>query len=76
MNAFEDMTLVVTGKLATMTRDDAESVVRKHGGKAASSVTKSTTYLVVGEKPGSKLDKANSLGVPVLSESEFLAMAV
>ena len=76
MNAFEDMTFVVTGKLATMTRDDAESVVRQHGGKAASSVTKSTTYLVVGEKPGSKLDKANSLGVPVLSESEFLAMAV
>ena len=74
MKVFEDMTFVVTGKLATMTRTDAEAVVRQHGGKAASSVTKSTTYLVVGEKPGSKLDKANSLGVPTLSESEFLEM--
>ena len=76
MGPFENMTFVVTGKLATMTRDDAESVVRKHGGKAASSVTKSTTYLVVGDKPGSKLNKATQMGVPVLSESEFLEMAV
>ena len=76
MNAFEDMTFVVTGKLATMTRNDAEDVVRQHGGKVASSVTKNTTYLVVGDKPGSKLSKANSLGVPTMSESEFLEMAV
>ena len=75
MNSFEDMTVVVTGKLATMTRTDAESVVRQHGGKVVSSVTKGTTYLIVGEKPGSNLSKANSLGVPVLNESEFLEMS-
>ena len=72
MGPLADMTFVVTGKLVTMTRNDAEDMVRQNGGKVSSSVSKSTNYLVVGEKPGSKLNKATQMGVPVLSEGEFL----
>ena len=72
--SLEGKTIVVTGKLDTMDRRDAEAMVREHGGKAGSSITKGTDYLVVGEKPGSKLAKAEQLGVPVLSELEFIAM--
>ena len=65
---------VITGKLASSTRSEAEAKVKALGGTAGSSVTKKTTYLVVGEDPGSKLDKARSLGVTVLTEEEFLKM--
>jgi DNA ligase (NAD+) len=64
-------TLVVTGTLEKYTRDEIHALIAKHGGRAASSVSKATDYLVAGEKAGSKLDKARKLGVTVLSEAEF-----
>jgi DNA ligase (NAD+) len=65
---------VITGKLASSTRSEAEARVKALGGMAGSSVTKKTSYVVVGEDPGSKLDKARSLGITVLTEEEFLKM--
>ena len=62
---------VVTGTLSKYGREEIEELIRQLGGKAASSVSKSTTYLVAGAKAGSKLEKARSLGVPVLTEDEF-----
>ena len=73
-NKLEGMTIVVTGKLEGMTRGDAESMIREFGGRPSSSVTKGTKYLVVGEKPGSKLTKANQLGVQVLTQEELMEM--
>ncbi|NUQ64684.1 MAG: NAD-dependent DNA ligase LigA [Pirellulales bacterium] len=64
-------TLVVTGTLQRHTRDEIEELIARHGGRAASSVSKNTDYLVAGEKAGSKLAKAQELGVPVISEDEF-----
>ncbi|MEM9185441.1 MAG: NAD-dependent DNA ligase LigA [Planctomycetota bacterium] len=69
--ALSGKTLVVTGTLAGYSRDAIQDLIRQHGGKASSSVSKSTDYLVAGEKAGSKLAKANSLGVAVLSEADF-----
>ncbi|MFP3974754.1 MAG: BRCT domain-containing protein, partial [Dehalococcoidia bacterium] len=66
--------IVITGRLETFTREQAEEKVKDLGGKAGSSVTKKTTYLVAGADPGSKLDKAQSLGTRVLSEEEFLRL--
>ena len=54
-----------------MTRDEAQKLVQNHGGRATSSVTKKTSYVVVGKDPGSKHDKAITLGVEVLTEEEF-----
>ena len=70
----EGKTVVVTGTLETLSRDEAKELIRTHGGKAAGSVSKNTDYVVAGEKAGSKLTKAQDLGVPVLSEQEFLQM--
>ena len=70
--AFEGMTVVVTGTLASMSRAEAEEAVRQAGGKAASSVSKKTSLVVYGEAAGSKLTKAQALGVPVADEAEFL----
>jgi DNA ligase (NAD+) len=64
-------TLVVTGTLSKYGREEIEELIREHGGKAAGSVSKATSYLIAGDKAGSKLDKARSLGVPVLTEAEF-----
>ncbi|RMG03259.1 MAG: NAD-dependent DNA ligase LigA, partial [Planctomycetota bacterium] len=63
--------VVVTGKLSRYTRDEIEALIEKHGGRAASSVSKKTDYVVAGEKAGSKLTKAQQLGVPVLNEDQF-----
>ena len=71
---FAGMTFVLTGTLPTMTRDEATAIIKKYGGKASGSVSKKTTYVLAGEEAGSKLTKAQSLGVPVISEEEFLAM--
>ncbi len=69
-------TLVVTGTLPGFSREDAEAAIRAAGGHAASSVSARTDYLVAGEKAGSKLAKAESLGVPVLDEDAFRALLV
>lgn len=70
----QGQTLVVTGTLTRFTRDEIHELIVQHGGKTASSVSAKTNFLVAGEKAGSKLAKAEKLGVPVLSESEFLSM--
>lgn len=64
-------TLVITGTLNTMTRSKAEELIKSYGGRATSSISKSTDYLVVGDEPGSKLKKAQELGVKTLTEEEF-----
>jgi NAD-dependent DNA ligase len=71
---FKDQTWVFTGALTLFTREQAESLIEKGGGTAVGSVSKKTDFLVVGERAGSKLEKARSLGVPVLTESEFKAI--
>ena len=67
-------TLVVTGTLESLSRNEAEALIVKNGGKASSSVSKKTAYVVAGAAAGSKLTKAQTLGIPVLTEAEFLAM--
>ncbi len=64
-------TIVVTGTLASFGRSEVEEVIRDHGGKAASSVSKNTDYLLSGSEPGSKLEKAQAIGVRIINEEEF-----
>ena len=71
---FAGMTFVLTGALSTFTRDEASAIIESYGGKASGSVSKKTSYVVAGENAGSKLTKAQSLGIPVLNEEEFAAM--
>lgn len=71
---FAGMTFVLTGALSKFTRDEASAIIESYGGKASGSVSKKTSYVVAGENAGSKLTKAQSLGIPVLSEEEFAAM--
>ncbi len=71
---FAGMTFVLTGALTKFTRDEATEMIERFGGKAAGSVSKKTTYVVVGENAGSKERKARELGVPILSEDQFLEM--
>ena len=68
------MTFVLTGTLPTYSRDDAKKMIEDAGGKVSGSVSKKTSYVVAGEDAGSKLDKARSLGVKVISERELMAM--
>ena len=71
---FAGMTFVLTGALTKFTRDQATEKIELFGGKASGSVSKKTTYVVVGENAGSKERKARELGIPILSEDDFLAM--
>ena len=70
-NALEGKIVVVTGTLTKWSRDEINELITRHGGHAASSVSKNTDFVVAGEKAGSKLDKARQLGVTVLTEEEF-----
>ena len=72
---FEGMTFVLTGTLPTLSRDEATAIIERHGGKASSSVSAKTTYVVAGDKAGSKLAKAQKLGVSVIDEDTLLEMA-
>ncbi len=67
-------TFVITGTLPTLSRDEAKALIERQGGKVTDSVSKKTSYLVLGESPGSKLAKAQSLGVPVLDEAALLKL--
>ena len=69
---FTGMSIVVTGTLPTLSRNDAEECIRQNGGTAASSVSEKTAFVVAGEKAGSKLTKAESLGIEIIDEAEFL----
>ena len=69
---FKGMTFVLTGKLPTLSRDDATKIIEDLGGNVSSSVSKKTTYVLLGEAAGSKLDKARNLGIQTISEEEFL----
>ena len=71
---FAGMTFVLTGALSKFTRDEATEKIERFGGKAAGSVSKKTTYVIVGENAGSKEKKARELGIPILSEDDFLKM--
>jgi len=74
-DTFRGKSFVFTGALQTMTRGDAEATVKRLGGRAASSVSKQTDYVVAGDSAGSKLEKAKALGVTVLTEEEFQKLA-
>lgn len=71
---FAGQTFVLTGALQSFTRDEAGSIIMKHGGSVSSSVSKKTSWVLAGEDAGSKLTKAQSLGIPVISEDRFLEM--
>jgi len=73
---FAGKTLVVTGTLSRYSRDEIERLIEQQGGRASSSVSKKTDYLVAGESAGSKREKAQSLGVKILTEQEFQGMVM
>jgi len=68
------LTFVVTGSLKNFSREEVKDYIQNHGGKVSESVSRNTNYLVVGENPGSKLDKARALGVPIITEEQLIAM--
>lgn len=71
---FENMTFVLTGTLPTLKRSEAKELIERFGGKASGSVSKKTTYVLAGEEAGSKLDKAQQLGIEIITEDQFLDM--
>jgi DNA ligase (NAD+) len=72
---FAGKTFVVTGTLQGFTREEIKAFIERLGGKVTDSVSKKTDYVLVGENPGSKLEKARALNIPILDEASFLAMA-
>ena len=75
LQTLNGLTFVITGTLPTWSREEAKAFIEQHGGKVVDSVSKKTSYLVVGEKAGSKLDKAQVLGVAVLDEAGLKQLA-
>jgi DNA ligase (NAD+) len=73
-NRFEGMTFVLTGSLPTLSRIEASDIIENYGGKVSGSVSKKTTYLLAGEEAGSKLTKAEELGISIINEEEFKEM--
>ena len=73
-NRLEGQTFVLTGTLPTLKRNEAKEMIEAQGGKVSSSVSKKTSYVVAGEEAGSKLEKANELGITVLTEAQLLEM--
>ena len=73
-SALSGLTIVVTGTLPTLSRQEAEALITRNGGKASGSVSKKTSYVLAGEAAGSKLTKAQALGIPILDENTFRAM--
>jgi DNA ligase (NAD+) len=71
---FSGKTFVLTGTLPTMTRDEATQIIQMYGGKVSGSVSKKTSYVLAGEDAGSKLTKAQNLGVQILNEEDFKKM--
>ena len=71
---FSGMTFVVTGTLPTLSRKEASELIEKYGGKVSGSVSKKTRYVLAGEAAGSKLTKANDLGIDVINEQELFDM--
>ena len=71
---FAGKTFVLTGTLEKYTREEASDIIEKFGGKTSSSVSKKTSYLLAGEDAGSKLTKAQSLGIQIITEDEFIEM--
>jgi DNA ligase (NAD+) len=65
---------VLTGTLSEFTRDEATTIIESFGGKTSSSVSKKTSYVLAGENPGSKLTKAQALGIEIISEEQFKEM--
>ena len=73
-NRFAGLTFVLTGTLSKYTRDEASAIIESYGGKASGSVSKKTSYVLAGENAGSKLTKAEALGISIISEDDFAAM--
>jgi DNA ligase (NAD+) len=73
-NSLQGKAIVVTGTLEHFTRNEIEDTIKSHGGIASGSVSRKTSFVLVGESPGSKLAKARDLGIPILTEDEFLEM--
>src|SRR5690606_2506563 len=73
--ALQGKTFVLTGTLPSLTREQAETMIRRHGGSVTGSVSRKTDFVVAGEAAGSKLDKAQALGVAVIDEAALRAMA-
>lgn len=69
-----DKTFVISGTLPTLSRENAKRLIEENGGKTTDSVSKNTSYLLLGDNPGSKLEKAKALGIPIIGEAELLAL--
>jgi DNA ligase (NAD+) len=72
---FMGLSFVITGTLPSMTREEAKVYIEARGGKVTDSVSKKTSYLLLGSEPGSKYEKAQTLGIQIVDESELLRMA-